>query len=155
MCDLFYKYYYFDECYYYVCLLFVCWCNYYCLFCCNNYSVCKLLYQFCILFNQMEICGIKWRKLLVNFDYIIVDQLEDLVLVFYLKCIKVDILLVWRRVVRSLDQFRYIIDQLFYNKEFWIFWYGDEFENLSWFIFLDLRGIVILVVSYVYYVNEV
>lgn len=103
----------------------------------------------------MEICGIKWRKLLVNFDYIIVDQLEDLVLVFYLKCIKVDILLVWRRVVRSLDQFRYIIDQLFYNKEFWIFWYGDEFENLSWFIFLDLRGIVIQVVSYVYYVNQV
>lgn len=142
MCDLFYKYYYFDECYHHACLLFACRCNKHCLLCRNNHSACKSLYQLCILFNQTEIRGIKWRKLSANPDYTTVDQLEDPVLVSYSKCIKADILSVWRRVARSSDQPRYTTDQLSYNKELWIFWYGDEPENLSRLISPDLRGTV-------------
>lgn len=118
-------------------------------------SACKSLYQLCILFNQTEIRGIKWRKLSANPDYTTVDQLEDPVLVSYSKCIKADILSVWRRVARSSDQPRYTTDQLSYNKELWIFWYGDEPENLSRLISPDLRGTVTLVVSHVYHVNQV
>lgn len=76
-------------------------------------------------------------------------------LVSYSKCIKADILSVWRRVARSSDQPRYTTDQLSYNKELWIFWYGDEPENLSRLISPDLRGTVTLVVSHVYHVNQV
>lgn len=101
------------------------------------------------MFNQTEIRGIKWRKLSANPDYTTVDQLEDPVLVSYSKCIKADILSVWRRVARSSDQPRYTTDQLSYNKELWIFWYGDEPENLSRLISPDLRGTVTLVVSHV------
>lgn len=107
------------------------------------------------MFNQTEIRGIKWRKLSANPDYTTVDQLEDPVLVSYSKCIKADILSVWRRVARSSDQPRYTTDQLSYNKELWIFWYGDEPENLSRLISPDLRGTVTLVVSHVYHVNQV
>lgn len=91
------------------------------------------------LFSLTEIRGIKWRKLSANPDYTTVDQLEDPVLVSYSKCIKADILSVWRRVARSSDQPRYTTDQLSYNKELWIFWYGDEPENLSRLISPDLR----------------
>lgn len=97
--------------------------------------------SFVFLFNQTEIRGIKWRKLSANPDYTTVDQLEDPVLVSYSKCIKADILSVWRRVARSSDQPRYTTDQLAYNKELWIFWYGEEPENLSRLISPDLRGI--------------
>lgn len=104
----------------------------------NYYSV------FSFWLNQTEIRGIKWKRLSANPDYTTVDQLEDPVLVSYSKCIKADILSVWRRVARGSDQPRYTTDQLAYNKELWIFWYGDEPENLNRLISEDLRGIQLL-----------
>lgn len=92
------------------------------------------------LLKQTEIRGIKWRRLSANPEYTTVDQLEDPVLVSYSKCIKADILSVWRRVPRSSDQPRYTTDQLAYNKELWIFWYGDEPENLNRLLSEDLKG---------------
>ncbi|XP_062591831.1 mediator of RNA polymerase II transcription subunit 13-like [Saccostrea cucullata] len=91
------------------------------------------------LFSLTEIRGIKWKRLSANPEYTTVDQLEDPVLVSYAKCIKADILSVWRRVPRSSDQPRYTTDQLAYNKELWIFWYGDEPENLNRLLSEDLK----------------
>lgn len=53
------------------------------------------------------------------------DQLDDPVLIAYTKCIQKDILCVWRRVLRNSEQQLNPSDQLSYNKELWVFWYGD------------------------------
>ncbi|KAK7088057.1 mediator of RNA polymerase II transcription subunit 13-like isoform X2 [Littorina saxatilis] len=75
------------------------------------------------LFVLTDICGIKWRRLIV--DNAAFDQLDDPVLIAYTKCIQKDILCVWRRVLRNSEQQLNPSDQLSYNKELWVFWYGD------------------------------
>ena len=54
------------------------------------------------------------------------DQLDDPVLIAFTKCIQNDILCVWRRVLRNSEHRLNPSDQLSYNKELWVFWYGDQ-----------------------------
>jgi hypothetical protein len=66
------------------------------------------------------------------------DHLEDPVLVSYSKCIQSDILCVWRRVQKTLGEQH--TDHLSFNKELWIFWYGDEPAALDSHVSKDLTG---------------
>ncbi|KAK3083697.1 hypothetical protein FSP39_001595 [Pinctada imbricata] len=81
------------------------------------------------LFALTDICGIKWKTLTA--DPATVDPLEDPVLQTYSKCINSDILCVWRRVTRQVEQPGSNPEQLTSSKELWIFWYGTEPENLK------------------------
>ncbi|XP_025089778.1 mediator of RNA polymerase II transcription subunit 13-like isoform X2 [Pomacea canaliculata] len=88
------------------------------------------------LFVLTDICGIKWRRLTV--DSAPVDQLDDPVLVAYSRCIQNDILCVWRRVIRNVEQRVNPPDQLSCSKELWIFWYGDQPSILDSLLSSDL-----------------
>ncbi|XP_076473040.1 mediator of RNA polymerase II transcription subunit 13-like [Babylonia areolata] len=81
------------------------------------------------LFVLTDLCGIRWRRLIV--DNAGVDQLDDPVLTAYTKCLQNDILCVWRRVLRNSEQHLNHSDQLSYNKELWVFWYGDPSSYLN------------------------
>lgn len=89
------------------------------------------------LFALTDICGIKWRKLASNPDKHVLDHLEDPVLVSYSKCIQADILCVWRRVQKQVGEQH--SDHLSFNKELWIFWYGDEPASLESHLSKDLN----------------
>lgn len=91
------------------------------------------------LFALTDICGIKWRRLATNPDSHVplgLDHLEDPVLVSYSKCIQSDILCVWRRIQNQAGEQR--TDHLSFNKELWIFWYGDEPAALESHVSKDL-----------------
>lgn len=95
---------------------------------------------------QADLCGIKWKKLVLNERPLATgDPLDDPVLRSYTKCLAKDILCVWRRVSQhknDLDQTgglgMFDISQigctsvihpplsLTAAKELWIFWYGEE-----------------------------
>ncbi|GFR59271.1 mediator of RNA polymerase II transcription subunit 13 [Elysia marginata] len=77
------------------------------------------------LFALTDLCGIKWRRLVT--DNINIEQLDDPVLVGFSRCISNDILCVWRRVQHDPGQKQ---PDFTCSKELWIFWYGDEPENL-------------------------
>ncbi|XP_059177085.1 mediator of RNA polymerase II transcription subunit 13-like isoform X2 [Physella acuta] len=77
------------------------------------------------LFALTDLCGIKWRRLTsepTNYEL-----LDDPVLVGFSRCIKNDILCVWRRVQRDPEQRQPDFNSC---KELWIFWYGEEPESL-------------------------
>ncbi|RUS84802.1 hypothetical protein EGW08_007417 [Elysia chlorotica] len=86
------------------------------------------------LFALTDLCGIKWRRLAS--DNINIEQLDDPVLVGFSRCISNDILCVWRRVQRDPEQRQ--PDFVNCGKELWIFWYGDEPENLRQALSPDL-----------------
>ncbi|ESO97898.1 hypothetical protein LOTGIDRAFT_153005 [Lottia gigantea] len=95
------------------------------------------------LFALTDLCGIRWRKLIPDPDSHSIDPLGDPVLVAYSKCIRSDILCVWRRVPvapRMSDGHpghpghHHGIDHMSYGKELWIFWYGDEPKVLAEFL---------------------
>ncbi|CAH1719545.1 unnamed protein product [Chironomus riparius] len=95
-------------------------------------------------FALADLCGIKWKKLVLNErPQATGDPLDDPVLKSYTKCLAKDILCVWRRVTQhknDLDQTgglgMFDISQntsvihpplsLTAAKELWIFWYGEE-----------------------------
>lgn len=77
------------------------------------------------LFALTDLCGIKWRRLASDNGNI--EQLDDPVLVGFSRCISNDILCVWRRVQHDPTQRQ---PDFNCSKELWIFWYGDEPENL-------------------------
>ncbi|CRK97337.1 CLUMA_CG010730, isoform A [Clunio marinus] len=97
-------------------------------------------------FALADLCGIKWKKLVLNERPLSTgDPLDDPVLRSYTKCLAKDILCVWRRVSQhknDLDQTgglgMFDISQigctsvihpplsLTAAKELWIFWYGEE-----------------------------
>ncbi|XP_050408100.1 mediator of RNA polymerase II transcription subunit 13 isoform X3 [Patella vulgata] len=97
------------------------------------------------LFALTDLCGIRWRKLTPEPDSLKIDPLDDPVLVAYSKCVRSDILSVWRRVpARNTDNNSHHHhhhhhppppppqqDQLSFSKELWIFWYGDEPKGLA------------------------
>ncbi|XP_022241525.1 mediator of RNA polymerase II transcription subunit 13-like isoform X2 [Limulus polyphemus] len=79
-------------------------------------------------FALADLCGIKWRRLCAD-SILCVDPLDDPVLSSYSKCLAAGILCVWRRVASrpGPDSHRPAdTNQLSYNKELWIFWYGEE-----------------------------
>lgn len=81
-------------------------------------------------FALTDLCGIKWRRLSAESGFCI-DPLDDPVLLSFTKCLAADILCVWRRVQCSKGHPDHIGDhnhppQVGYNKELWIFWYGEE-----------------------------
>lgn len=99
----------------------------------------------CCYFFQADLCGIKWKKLVLNERPLATgDPLDDPVLRSYTKCLAKDILCVWRRVSQhknDLDQTgglgMFDISQIGTSvihpplsltaaKELWIFWYGEE-----------------------------
>jgi hypothetical protein len=95
---------------------------------------------------QADLCGIKWKKLVLNERPLATgDPLDDPVLRSYTKCLAKDILCVWRRVSQhknELDQTggmgMFDMSQIGVTsvihpplsltaaKELWIFWYGEE-----------------------------
>ncbi|XP_076344543.1 mediator of RNA polymerase II transcription subunit 13-like isoform X2 [Tachypleus tridentatus] len=88
------------------------------------------------VFALADLCGIKWRRLCAD-SILCVDPLDDPVLSSYSKCLAAGILCVWRRVASRLgpDLHRPAdTNQLSYNKELWVFWYGEE---------PDLSGLVL------------
>lgn len=82
-------------------------------------------------FALTDLCGIKWRRLWAS-SVFCVDPLDDPVLSSYSKCLAANILCVWRRVIsRGHEQQHSSLhetNQLSFNKELWIFWYGEEPE---------------------------
>uniref|UniRef100_T1IJV1 Mediator of RNA polymerase II transcription subunit 13 n=1 Tax=Strigamia maritima TaxID=126957 RepID=T1IJV1_STRMM len=95
-------------------------------------------------FALTDLCGIKWRRLSVE-NVLCVDPLDDPVLLSFSKCLNADILSVWRRIqctknscLLEPDQHHHLNhhhqqphlhphpNHTFYNKELWIFWYGEE-----------------------------
>lgn len=94
----------------------------------------------CLL--QTDLCGIKWRKLVVNErPNATSDPLDDPVLRSYSHCLAADILCVWRRVAGvknepsgggglfDMASSSYVVHpplSLTAAKELWIFWYGEE-----------------------------
>lgn len=100
-------------------------------------------------FALADLCGIKWRRLTTPENYISKtgDLLDDPVLTSYHKCLTGDLLSVWRRVVsRSSDPSLTSgaphrsgtnsdphgsspSSQLYYKKELWVFWYGEEIDH--------------------------
>lgn len=113
----------------------------------SNYKVSMLdNYNRLLIHLQADLCGIKWKKLVLNERPLATgDPLDDPVLRSYTKCLAKDILCVWRRVSQhknDLDQTgglgMFDISQigctsvihpplsLTAAKELWIFWYGEE-----------------------------
>ena len=88
---------------------------------------------------QTDLDGIKWRKLTAE-NTCFTDPLEDPVLQSFTRCIKSDVLCVWRRVQSSGSSEQKVTDQLSNGKELWIFWYGDEPHNLSNLLSHELQG---------------
>lgn len=100
--------------------------------------------MFSSIHPQTELCGIKWRKLvLAERPNATGDPLDDPVLSSYARCLAADILCVWRRVASTKqepDSSANIYDlnltvsgtvthpplSLCAAKELWIFWYGEE-----------------------------
>lgn len=104
----------------------------------------SFLQFFCLFFfmcvcDQTDLCGIRWRK----FAFIepVHEPLNDPILRSYSRCLRENILCVWRRVANksSIDAFQTGIYEprppnsvthpplsLRTAKELWIFWYGDE-----------------------------
>ena len=80
--------------------------------------------------------GIKWRRL--SAETFGLDPQDDPVLQSFTKCVHADVLCVWRKVPRSSDQRP--PDQLACNKELWIFWYGDEPNNIRNLVAPELQG---------------
>lgn len=92
----------------------------------------------CFFVFQTDLDGIKWRKLGPPPESVYTEPLEDPVLLSYTRCIKDDILCVWRKVQKSSEQKP--PDQLSSSKELWIFWYGDEPHKLKSLLHPDLKG---------------
>jgi len=95
---------------------------------------------------QTDLDGIKWRKLTAE-NTCFADPLEDPVLQSFTRCIKSDVLCVWRRVQSSGSSEQKVTDQLSNGKELWIFWYGDEPHNLSNLLSHELQGMYTLSAS--------
>uniref|UniRef100_A0A1B0DDT4 Mediator of RNA polymerase II transcription subunit 13 n=1 Tax=Phlebotomus papatasi TaxID=29031 RepID=A0A1B0DDT4_PHLPP len=97
--------------------------------------------------NNTDLCGIKWRKLVIGErPNASSDPLDDPVLRSYSRCLAADMLCVWRRVaaiksepsgalydislpVPGSSGNGYVVHpplSLNAAKELWIFWYGEE-----------------------------
>lgn len=107
------------------------------------YCNCNWL-SFCLFFLQMDLCGIKWRRLSAE-NLFCVDPLDDPVLMAFTKCLAADILCVWRKVPHQRshpDQNRLLdlnAQHLLFKKELWIFWYGNE-PDLNNILCAELSG---------------
>lgn len=101
-------------------------------------SIFLFVFFMCVC-DQTDLCGIRWRK----FAFIepVHEPLNDPILRSYSRCLRENILCVWRRVANksSIDAFQTGIYEprppnsvthpplsLRTAKELWIFWYGDE-----------------------------
>lgn len=101
--------------------------------------VCFCAFHFTKTVTQTDLCGIRWRK--IAFIEPVHEPLNDPILRSYARCLRENILCVWRRVASksSLDAFQTGLYEprppnsvthpplsLRTAKELWIFWYGDQ-----------------------------
>ncbi|XP_076800008.1 mediator of RNA polymerase II transcription subunit 13-like isoform X2 [Clavelina lepadiformis] len=74
------------------------------------------------IFSLADLSGIKWHK----FSSAEVGLADDPVLTAFTKCLSLDILAVWRRSPKKNNHNQPTTLQDIFEKELWIFWWGEE-----------------------------